>query len=125
MLSNLEVPQKCGAFLYICLVMSKRDTLCELGYEDAIVFENPSYEEAIIGTSHDDRVVYSFDKMVECLMKDDGMSYEEAVEFIEYNTIRAIPYFGPNAPIVLMNEEEIAFGEEIDGREEQAPRKAD
>ena len=94
--------------------MSKRDTLCELGYEDAIVFENPDYDDAIIGTSHDDRVIYSFDKMVECLMKDDGMSYEEAVEFIEFNTLRAIPYFGPNAPIVLMNEEQIAFGEEVD-----------
>ena len=87
--------------------MGKRDTLCELGFEDAIVFENPSYENAIIGTSHDDRVVYSFNKMVECLMEDDHMSYEEAVEFIEFNTLRAIPYFGPDAPVVLMNEDQI------------------
>lgn len=87
--------------------MGKRDTLCELGLEDAIVFENPDYEDAIIGTSHDDRVVYSFNKMVECLVKEDGMTEEEAIEFIEYNTLRAIPYFGPNAPIVLMNEDQI------------------
>lgn len=105
--------------------MSKRDTLVELGFEDAIVFDNPSYDDAIIGTSHDDRVVYSFEKMVECLMKDDGMSYEEAVEFIEYNTLRAIPYFGPNAPIVLMNEDQIAFGEEVDGRENENTGEAD
>ena len=105
--------------------MGKRDTLCELGYEDAIVFENPDYEDAIIGTTHDDRVVYSFDKMVEWLMEKDGMEYEEAVEFIEYNTLRAIPYFGDRAPVVLMNEEQIEFGEEIDGREEQVPRQAD
>lgn len=105
--------------------MSKRDTLVELGFEDAIVFDNPSYDDAIIGTSHDDRVVYSFEKMVECLMKDDGMSYEEAVEFIEYNTLRAIPYFGPNAPIVLMNEDQIAFGEEVDGRENENAGEAD
>lgn len=105
--------------------MSKRDTLVELGFEDAIVFDNPSYDDAIIGTSHDDRVVYSFEKMVECLMNDDGMSYEEAVEFIEYNTIRAIPYFGPNAPIVLMNEDQISFGEEVDGRENENAGKAD
>ena len=45
--------------------------------------------------------------MVECLVKEDGMTEEEAIEFIEYNTIRAIPYFGPNAPIVLMNEDQI------------------
>ena len=112
-------------FSYIYLVMGKRDTLCELGYEDAIVFENPDYEDAIIGTTHDDRVVYSFDKMVEWLMEKDGMEYEEAVEFIEYNTLRAIPYFGDRAPVVLMNEEQIEFGEEIDGREEQVPRQAD
>jgi hypothetical protein len=105
--------------------MSRRDTLVELGYEDAIVFENPSYDSAIIGTSHDDRVVYSFEKMVECLVEEDGMSYEEAVEFIEYNTIRALPYFGPNAPIVLMNEEQMMFGDESDGREEQTAREAD
>ena len=112
-------------FSYIYVTMSKRDTLVELGYEDAIVFENPSYDDAIIGTSHDDRVVYSFDKMVECLMKEDGMEYIDAVEFIEYNTIRAIPYFGPNAPIILMNEEQIAFGEEVDGRETEDTGKAD
>lgn len=105
--------------------MSKRDTLVELGFEDAIVFDNPSYDDAIIGTSHDDRVVYSFEKMVECLMNDDGMSYEDAVEFIEYNTLRAIPYFGPNAPIVLMNEDQIAFGEEVDGRENKNAGETD
>lgn len=71
-----------------------------MGYEDAIVFENPDYDSAIIGMSHDNRVVYSFDKMVECLMEEDGMEYEEAVEFIEYNTIRALPYW-PNGPIVV------------------------
>jgi NAD+ synthase len=38
--------------------------------------------------------------MAEYLMKVDGMEYDEAVEFIEYNTIRSIPYAGGNAPIV-------------------------
>lgn len=79
-----------------------RELLNELGYEDLVVFENPDYDDAIIGVSHDDRVVYSFEKMVKCLIEEDGMTDEEAVEFIEYNTIRAIPYF-PNGPIVLMD----------------------
>lgn len=43
--------------------------------------------------------------MVECLVKADGMTEEEAMEFIDYNTIRAIPYAGELAPIVLMNED--------------------
>lgn len=80
--------------------MSKRDLLVELGYEDSIVFENPDYDNAIIGTDDNSRVVYDYDKMVECLMEEDRMDYEEAVEFIEYNTIRALPYY-PNGPIVV------------------------
>lgn len=81
-----------------------RDLLNEMGREELIVFENPDYDSAIIGISHDDRVVYSFEKMIKWLMMEDNITEEEAIEFIEYNTIRAIPYFGPNAPIVLMDE---------------------
>jgi hypothetical protein len=39
--------------------------------------------------------------MIDCLVEEDGMSYEEAMEFIDYNTIRALPYY-PNGPIILM-----------------------
>ena len=85
------------------------DLLNELLFEEAAIFENPDYDSAIIGVSHDDRVIYSFEKMVQHLVDKDGMTDEEAIEYIEYNTIRAIPYFGPKAPIVLMNE--IMFSE--------------
>lgn len=27
--------------------------------------------------------------------------YDEAVEFIEFNTVRALPYFGEAAPIIM------------------------
>ena len=84
--------------------MRKRDILCELGYEESVVFENPDYDEAIVGTDSDGRVVYDMDLMVGCLI-DEGMTEEEAIEFIEYNTIRALPYIGENAPIILMNAE--------------------
>lgn len=77
-----------------------RELLNQLGHNDSIVFEHPSYDEAIIGVDSNERVVYDFEQMAECLMKDDGMSYEDAVEFIEYNTIRALPYM-PNSPIVM------------------------
>ena len=39
--------------------------------------------------------------MVEWLMKQDNMDETEAVEFIEYNTIRALPYVGDGAPIIM------------------------
>lgn len=79
-----------------------RDLLVELGCEDVIVFENPSYDRAIIGVNEDfTRAVYDSDLMVESLMEDgDDMSYEDAVEFIEYNTIRALPYI-QNSPIIV------------------------
>lgn len=78
-----------------------KDYLCEHGYEETIVFENPGFPEAFIGVSEDGRAVYDFEKMCESLMEEDDMEYIDAVEFIEYNTIRAIPYFGPMAPVVM------------------------
>ena len=43
--------------------MSKRDWLLDHGWEGAIL--EPEYlDDAIIGISHDDRVVYSYSKLV-------------------------------------------------------------
>ena len=69
--------------------------------EDAIVFDNMSYDGSIVGVTTDDRVVYDYDKMVEELMEDEGWSYEEAVEWIEFNTIRALPYAGEKETIIM------------------------
>lgn len=77
-----------------------RDLLNEMGYEDAVILENPDYDSAIIGISEGGRVIYDYDKMVEWLVEKDGMTPEEAMEFIDYNTIRALPYFA-NSPIIM------------------------
>ena len=69
--------------------------------EDAIVFDNMSYDGSIVGVTTDGRVVYDYDKMIEELMEDEEWSYEEAAEWIDYNTIRALPYAGENAPIIM------------------------
>lgn len=78
-----------------------RDLLRELDYSDAIVFENPDYDAAIVGVSSDDRVIYDYDEMIACLMLEDDMTIEEAMDFIDYNTLRALPYAGEGAPIVM------------------------
>lgn len=78
-----------------------REILDEMGYTDSIIFTNPDYDDAIIGVSHDDRVIYDYDKMLEHLMAHEDMTDEEAADFISYNTIRSIPYAGENAPIVM------------------------
>ena len=71
--------------------------------EDAIVFDNMSYDGSIVGVTTDGRVVYDYDKMVEELMQDEEWSYEDAAEWIDYNTIRALPYAGENGPIIMFS----------------------
>ena len=83
-----------------------KDYLNNRGLEDSVVFENPDYADAFVGISQDNRVIYDYDEMAECLVEQDGMSFEEAIEFVDYNTIRAIPYI-PNGPIVKYNTEYI------------------
>ena len=78
-----------------------REALCDMGYDEAVVFDNPDYDDAIIGVTDEGRVVYDFDAMVKILVERDGMDATEAIEFIEYNTIRAIPYAGENPPIIM------------------------
>ena len=80
----------------------RRDLLNELSLEDSIVFENPDYDAAIIGYDENSgRIIYDFEKMAECLMDEDDMSYEDAIDFISYNTLRALPYAGADGPIVM------------------------
>lgn len=78
-----------------------KEYLVNFGYEDTIILENPDYVEAVIGITDDGRLVYDYDLMTECLVQHDKMSPEEAMEFIDYNTIRALPYMGSMAPIVM------------------------
>ena len=39
-------------------------------------------------------------------MDEDDMTYEDAIDFISYNTLRALPYAGENGPIVLRSIED-------------------
>ena len=81
--------------------MTKRQILLDMGYEDSIIFENPDYDSAIVGVSDNGEVIYDFDKMVEHLMVEEGMTAEEAADFISYNSIRSLPYVGEGAPIIM------------------------
>ena len=80
--------------------MTNREKLADQGYEDLIIFENPSFDKAIIGVSEDDRVVYDYDLMVEAAMEEEGWTEDEAIDWIEFNTIRSLPY-QEGAPIVI------------------------
>lgn len=69
--------------------------------EDTIIFSSPDYKTALIGVSTDNQAIYDFDKMVLYLVQNCDMTEEEAVDFVSYDTIRALPYMGEGHPIVL------------------------
>lgn len=81
--------------------MSAIDKLLDYEYEDVLIFDGEEYDDALIGVTTDNRAVYEFEKMVECLMNKYGWSDIDAIEWIEYNTIRSLPYFGAKAPIII------------------------
>lgn len=72
----------------------------DMGYESVLLFESPSYDTAFVGITEDGRAVYEYEKMVEHLVETDNMTEEEAEEFIQYNTIRSLPYY-ENSPVVF------------------------
>lgn len=83
--------------------MDIEEKLSNAGYEDVVYF--PDFgEECIIGIDTNGRAVYSFEKMVEHLVND-GMSDIDAIDHIEYNTIRSLPYIDNqtenHAPIII------------------------
>lgn len=68
---------------------------------DALVFDNPAYDGAIIGETFDGRAIYDIEKMADELATDDNISIEDAMDFIDYNAIRSLPYAGEKAPVVV------------------------
>lgn len=81
--------------------MNAEERLLEYGYEGIKYLTDYSYDDALIGVTEDGRAVYDFNKMVEWLVDEECWTDEEAIEWIETNTLRAIPYFGEGAPIIM------------------------
>lgn len=81
--------------------MNARERLLEYGYEGVKYLVGESYDDALIGVSEDGRAIYDFGLMIEWLMTKYDWSETESIEWIEYNTIRALPYFGVDAPIIM------------------------
>ena len=77
--------------------------LADNGYDadDIVLLKDESYDSALIAVTDDYRAVYSYDKMVEWYMEKNGCTADEAMEWIDYNTMRALPYAGARAPIVV------------------------
>lgn len=83
--------------------------LVDKGYEDVIVFSNPDYTDALIGITDDYNAVYDYDLMIEWLIEHENMDFEEAVDFIDYNSSF---YCGKHYPVIYHE-----FDEDLDSDE--------
>lgn len=77
------------------------EKLLDNGLEGTVYFVNEDYADAILGYTENGSLVYSYNKMIEYLMREDGMDEVGAQEWIDYNVIRSIPYMGDKAPIIV------------------------
>lgn len=70
---------------------------------DETVLLCDGFDEAFIGLSQ--RInepllaVYSYDKMVDVLMKRDGMEHDDAVDYLDFNVLGA--WVGEQTPIIV------------------------
>lgn len=74
------------------LIEMNPDALTADGFEDAVI----GYT---VSTPHPHVVVYDVDKCIKILMDRDGMSFEEADEYLSFNTLCC--YVGENTPLFV------------------------
>ena len=78
--------------------MTARERIENECYEDIIIFDNPSYDDALVGVTSDNRAVYDYDKMIEWLVMKEKMDYDEAADFICWNDSF---YYGEGYPLII------------------------
>lgn len=84
--------------------MTTKERLEENEVEDgAVYFDHPEFQDPIIGTTFDvpARVVYDYNLMIEEYSRKQGVTTEEAADFISYNCARSASYLGSSAPIIV------------------------
>ena len=69
--------------------------------QGAVILDDSSYDNSIIGTTLDGGLIYSYERMVEEYMIDNDCGEDEALDWIGYNTIRAIPYLPDPKPMIV------------------------
>ena len=74
------------------------------------------FDSAVLGLSRGtlgaDIAVYSIDRCIDILVKRDGMSEDEAVEFMNFNVLDA--YMGPMTPMFVYEMDAAAINEYAD-----------
>jgi hypothetical protein len=78
-----------------------RDEIAE-NYPELLVLDPKYFDEAILGVAsriNTVAVCYSESKIIEILMREDGMDYDEAFEYYQFNIIGA--WMGEHTPVYL------------------------
>ena len=78
------------------LVGADQDVLNQI-----IILEVDEFANGFIGLSIDNRAIYSYTRLVDSLSRANKWSTDDAIEWLEYNTIRSLPYMGAKAPIIV------------------------
>ena len=80
--------------------MDKKEKLADRYSEDLLFADG--YDDAIVGVAvgfDNPKVVYDVQKMIEICMENSNISYDEAEEWLEFNTFGA--YVGTDTPIYM------------------------
>lgn len=72
-------------------------------YDDDIeMLQIDGMARALVWVSEDDRLVYSYEKMVQLTMEQDGCSRDDAMDFVSYDILRGLSYVtDERKPIVI------------------------
>lgn len=76
----------------------------QLHNDTAILEPQACFNVAIVDVE-DQRLVYDYDLIVNALMDYYDWTYIDAVEWMEYNVKRSLPYMGEYAPIIVEDDE--------------------
>tara|TARA_B100000902_G_C26928342_1_gene725111 strand:+ start:250 stop:552 length:303 start_codon:yes stop_codon:yes gene_type:complete len=81
------------------------DKIAEMNPEAILLEPQSFYNKTIMGYSGDGQVVYSVGQILEGHVNEDDMTYEEAIEFFEFNTIGTFMGMdNPNKPVFMYEE---------------------
>ena len=75
------------------------------GADDMIILEGDEFADGAVGISYGNHVVYDYQKLIESLSKHNNWTEEEAMEWLDYNTLRALPYMKADGkePIIMID----------------------
>lgn len=88
--------------------MTRQNLIDACRLERTAVFLEPreTFDKGIIGVTPDlYHVIYDYDRLIQAFIEE-GATEEEAIDNLEYNTLRSIPYMGEGKPEIIFSVDE-------------------